>query len=495
MMPKAKPPNILLLVSDQERQRDWLPSDVPLPARQRLLDQSLEFRRHYTHTSPCSPSRATLFTGLHMEEHGVTENSSYPENTQLSTDIPTLGTRLREAGYRTAYKGKWHLEAAAEPDMEAYGFSDWTGNDMAFWGLPGSGTEFDEPIAADSAAWLRDQRNAAQPWFLTVGLVNPHDIMWFPLDQPWFWEQEPDYVAQSREKLDRRKWGRATNLPAFAPEIERWCTELPENFHDDLHTKPEVHRRWLLEMERNSTPGPMDPGDRDLWLRQLDYYVKLHQLSDQCLGVILAALDDIDQWDNTVVMFTSDHGDQCGSHGLRSKGPWNYEETMRIPLYLSAPGLTTAGTATESLTCHTDLAATVLELAGVDASDLPGQSLSPLFHNQSAQVRDHILFAQRWPWYLGVEKVRYASSGVFDGRHKYCRYYGIGGGVSNLGVSLGDSMLFGPDADFDDHDHEWYDHDDDPHELVNLANDRSRRTELRERFELLKELEAAEYGG
>ena len=209
-----------------------------------------------------------------------------------------------------------------------------------------------------------------------MGLVNPHDIMWFPLDQPWFWEREPDYVAQSREKLDRRKWGRATNLPAFTPEIERWCTELPENFSDDLHTKPEVHRRWLLEMERTSTPGPMDPGDRDLWLRQLDYYVKLHQLSDQCLAVILAALDDIDQWDNTVVAFTSDHGDQCGSHGLRSKGPWNYEETMRIPLYLSAPGLTTAGTATESLTCHTDLAATILELAGVDASDLPGQSLA-----------------------------------------------------------------------------------------------------------------------
>ena len=188
-MLESKPPNILLLVSDQERQRDWLPPGVPLPARQRLLDQSLEFRRHYTHTSPCSPSRATLFTGLHMDQHGVAENSSYPNNTQLSTGIPTLGHRLREAGYRTAYKGKWHLEASAEPDMEAYGFSDWTGNDMAFWGLPGSGTEFDEPIAADSAAWLRDQRDTTQPWFLTVGLVNPHDIMWFPLDQPWFWEQ------------------------------------------------------------------------------------------------------------------------------------------------------------------------------------------------------------------------------------------------------------------------------------------------------------------
>ena len=136
---------------------------------------------------------------------------------------------------------------------------------------------------------------------------------------------------------------------------------MPENFDDDLHTKPEVHRRVAAGDGAQTAPrGRMDPGDRDIWLRQLDYYVKLHQLSDQCLAVILAALDDIDQWDNTVVVFTSDHGDQCGSHGLRSKGPWNYEETMRIPLYLSAPGLTAEGTATESLTSHTDLAATNL---------------------------------------------------------------------------------------------------------------------------------------
>ncbi|WP_419919275.1 sulfatase-like hydrolase/transferase [Candidatus Poriferisocius sp.] len=493
-MPDVNRPNILLLVSDQERQRDWLPPGLSLPARQSLLSRSLEFRRHYTHTSPCSPSRATLFTGLHMDAHGVTENSSYPSNTQLSTRIPTLGTRLREAGYRTAYKGKWHLQATAEPDMEAYGFSDWVGNDMAFWGLPGSGTEFDEPIAADAAGWLRNQRSASQPWFLTVGLVNPHDIMWFPLDQPWFWNREPEYVAESRARLDRRKWGRATNLPAFGHEIERWFTELPENFDDDLHTKPEVHRRWMLEMERNSRPGRMDPDDHDSWLRQLDYYVKLHQLSDQSLAMILDAMDDINQWDRTVVVFTSDHGDQCGSHGLRSKGPWNYEETLRIPLYISAPGRTTSASTTEALSCHTDLAVTILELAGVDASDLPGRSLLPLFGNQEAKIRDYVLFAQRWPWYMGVEKVRYASSGVFDGHNKYCRYYGIGGGVSNLGVSLGDSMLFGPGASFEDHEHEWYDHDDDPHELVNLANDRSRRVEVRERFQLLKELEAAEYG-
>ena len=85
-------------------QRDWLPADFQLPARQRIMDSGIEFTSHYTHSSPCSPSRATLFTGEYMAGHGVTENSSAPTNTQLSKDAATLGKILREKGYYTAYK-------------------------------------------------------------------------------------------------------------------------------------------------------------------------------------------------------------------------------------------------------------------------------------------------------------------------------------------------------------------------------------------------------
>ena len=113
-------PNILLIVSDQERQRDWLPDGYPLPNRQRLIDGGLEFTNYYTHTSPCSPSRATLFTGQYMAEHGVTENSTGAANPELAYDAVTLGHLLRNQGYYTAFKGKWHLEATPTPDMEAY---------------------------------------------------------------------------------------------------------------------------------------------------------------------------------------------------------------------------------------------------------------------------------------------------------------------------------------------------------------------------------------
>ncbi|MEM7094462.1 MAG: sulfatase-like hydrolase/transferase [Actinomycetota bacterium] len=491
-------PNILLIVSDQERQRDWLPDGFPLPNRQRLIDRGLEFTNYYTHSSPCSPSRATLFTGQYMAEHGVTENSTGPNNPVLSYDTPTLGHMLRGQGYRTAFKGKWHLESTPTPNMEAYGFSDWEGNDQAWWGLAGTGTEYDGPIAQQSAGWIREHANDDEPWFLAVGLVNPHDIMWFPVDQPWYWEQHPEYVERLRERLKIRDWGRKSNLPAFEPEIDRWFTELPPNFDVDLYTKPEVHRRWMTQMTKWGTPGVMERDDTDVWLKGLDYYAKLHQLNDEHVGTILQAMDDTGQWDDTIVIFTSDHGDQCGSHRLRSKGPWNYQETMRIPLYLAAPGVTTPGSKTNALANHVDLARTIAEFAGVDASDQPtlrGESMTPLFDDQSATIREFVLFAQEWPWYRGVEHTRYASSGIFDGRYKYCRYYGVGGGNDAAGTPLtGDSMQFGRDASFDDHDHEFYDLHEDPHEIVNLAMDRSRRDELRRRFVELRTIEDETYG-
>lgn len=488
-------PNILLMVSDQERQRDWLPTGAALPSRQRLIDDGIEFRQHYTHSSPCSPSRATLFTGRYMTQHGVTENSTGPANTQLSTDIDTLGHMLRREGYRTAYKGKWHLEATPTPRMDAYGFGDWEGNDSAWWGLPNTGVEFDDTIADQGARWLDENGSGGQPWFLAVALVNPHDIMWFPMDQSWWADQRPAHTAAMRARLSANDWGRADNLPLFDESYDHWFDQVPDNFDDDLHTKPEVHRRWMFEMLRQSGAGEMRRDDHAIWCRMLDYYVKLHEVNDLAMGKVLNALDRTDDAHETVVIFTSDHGDQCGSHGLRSKGPWNYQETMRIPLYMRVPGRTRAGTTCESLTSSVDLARTIAELAGVPTATpgLVGESLVPAMTDPTHAVRDYVLFAQQWPWYDGCEQTRYASSGIFDGRHKYCRYYGVGGGANVTGVPLPGEITFGPDSAFEDHDHEWYDLHEDPGELTNLAHDRGRRHELARRFDELRAIECAEY--
>ena len=136
-----------------------------------------------------------------------------------------------------------------------------------------------------------------------------------------------------------------------------------------------------------------------------------------------------------------------------------------------------------------DLTVTVAELAGVDISDagLPGGSLVPLLSDPAGGGRDEILFAQDWAWYDGLLNTRYASRGIFDGRFKYCRYYGIGGS-STTSARPPPSLEAGPklfdiDAHFDDQEHELYDLHEDPHELVNLAVDRTRRTEVRAWFD------------
>ena len=321
--------------------------------------------------------------------------------------------------------------------------------------------------------------------------------MWFPIDQPWYWERDPEAHERAKRRGELRDWGRIDNLPGFPYELDRWFTELPENFDDDLHTKPEAHRRWMTSWLAAGTNVVIADDDTDMWLRQLDYYVKLHELSDQSVGMLLAAMDDIAGWDDTIVIFTSDHGDQCGSHRLRSKGPWNYQETMRIPLYVNAPGMTRPGTTTDALTCHIDLARTVAELGGVDVGDTPtlrGESLAPIFSDQSAAIRDHVLFSQEWPWY--PRRRAHAVRELGDLRRpvqvlpllRHRRRHDACGAAM-----AGDGMLFGRDAAFDDHDHELYDLQEDPHELVNLALDRGRRADVRSRFGELRAMEHEVY--
>jgi arylsulfatase A-like enzyme len=505
-------PNILLLVSDQERQRSWLPPGVSLRWRDRLRADGLEFTDYFTHSSPCSPSRASLFTGRYLEGHGVVDNVIMPEHHELAASTPTIGSLLDGAGYRSSYIGKWHLSHSPTPDMEAYGFADWDGNDRHFMGWAGTGVHFDPIIAANAAHWLTEHAGPAgtrwagpggtgsggadgtQPWFLTVALVNPHDVMWFPVDQPGYRDQHPDDVAAIRSLLESAAWKDDDPLPVFTDPYPEVVDRLPSNFHDDLHTKPEAHRQWRWD-QQHGLWGYIDPTDTRSWLRHLDYYVRLHQLADRSLGTVLSALEASGAWDDTVIIFTSDHGDMCGSHGLRSKGPFVYDEIMRVPLYVKVPGVTSPGTVTSALGSHVDLAATICSLAGVDASTaggtVQGTDLSPVLADPSATVRDHILFAQDSAQTAALNNVRYALRGFYDGRTKYARYYGVGGGKPSTGLwgkSPG-QKLFDVDCAFDDNDHEWYDHDSDPDELVNLANDRSRREDVRDLYERMRAYE------
>ncbi len=239
----------------------------------------------------------------------------------------------------------------------------------------------------------------------------------------------------------------------------------------------------------------MQRDDKRLWLRQLDYYASLHERLDESLTTLLGALDELGLYDDTVIAYTSDHGDACGSHGLRAKLPCVYEEVMGVPLVLKVPKVTTAGGRTKALATHVDLAATLCSLGGVDvdaAASLSGRDLSPVLADPLVSVRDCVLFSQDSAQSELLRNSRYALRGFFDGETKYARYYGIGGGIRREGNADEAGKLFDIDADFDDQDHEWYELREDPHELANLACDRGRRRELREHFERLLAIEASE---
>jgi hypothetical protein len=127
----------------------------------------------------------------------------------------------------------------------------------------------------------------------------------------------------------------------------------------------------------------------------------------------------------------------------------------------------------------------------VASATMQGTDLTPVLADPALSVRDHILFAQDSAQTTELNKVRYALRGFYDGHTKYARYYGVGGGKPSTGLWGKDpgTKLFDVDCAFDDNDHEWYDHDADPHEMVNLANDRGRRAALRDTYERMRDYE------
>ncbi|ORA40029.1 sulfatase-like hydrolase/transferase [Mycobacterium aquaticum] len=339
-------PNILVILVDQMRAPQWFPDTAQLAAMLPNLDalrvRSTSFASHYTASNMCTPSRGVLTTGLYSHQTGCLYTGEGPTESTLAARFPTWGTMLRDAGYRTWWWGKWHLghEADNTPDgLDVHGFSG--GTYPSPNGAPNQGLQQDPSIVDQFAGWF-DANATDGPWCTTVSLVNPHDICW--------WPKNP--------------------LPEDVPHF---FSAKPLNFEtaDDLRRrgKPQLQIDYMNFMSPLMT-GALDYSGPDAaaqWARCLDMYLWLHQQVDIQIGRVLdtlAARPDIDS--NTVVVFTSDHGEYAGSHGLRGKGAAVYDESIRVPLYVRDPSghLTpTAGQVRTQLTSSADLAPLLLTIA------------------------------------------------------------------------------------------------------------------------------------
>ena len=507
---RAGPYNILFILTDQERffRPGELPVGLSLPARERLGREGTTFTNHRINSCVCTPSRSVLYTGRHIQHTGMFDNTNFPWTDSLSTEMPTVGDMLRQAGYYTAYKGKWHLTKEFETvnelgsptriftaEMEAYGFSDYVGIGDIIAHHQG-GYLHDGVIAAMATSWLRGRgRELAadgKPWFLAVNLVNPHDVMFYDTDTA----EAKVQAARGLTHVEREP-----RDPLYATQ---WQFDLPASHGQPLDApgRPPAHRDFLLSHDALVGNIPDEPAR---WRRRHNYYLNCMRDVDRNIVSLLDELDAAGLTDHTIVVLTSDHGDMDGAHKLHAKGAVAYREQNNVPLVIRHPAFP-GGRRCQAVTSHVDIAPTLIAMTGAPAevrkpivSDLPGKDLSMLLADPSAAgvdtLHDGVLFNYNMFAYLdgpfllkavdfiqkGGDPKRLREAGivpdlrkrgavrsVFDGRYVFSRYFSPK--QHNRPATL--------EALYDLNDVELFDTQQDPYELTNLAPTKGANAEL-----------------
>jgi arylsulfatase A-like enzyme len=341
-------PNVLVIMVDQLRTPQWFPSqatlDALLPNLARIRSRATSFERHYAASNMCVASRGALLTGLYPHQTGCMLTNAVIASSTLSAKFPTWGTMLREEGYETAWWGKWHL--GPKPDktpggLEEYGFDG--GTYPSPNGEPGQGSSKDPGIVDQFVGWFESAGNG--PWCTTVSLVNPHDINW---------------------------WPRFTTTDELLASVDYRFTGSPPNVETAAQlraSKPRLQTALQETTAMANGPAPNEGGplQEASWAQMLTLYLVYQQEVDAQIGRVLDALHsrpDVEA--DTIVIFTADHGEYAGSHGLRAKGGGAYEEAIRVPLYIVDPrGQLSSGVPTTrtQLTSTVDLAPLLLTLA------------------------------------------------------------------------------------------------------------------------------------
>jgi len=510
------PYNILFILTDQERyfRPGELPKDYRLPAHERLVKKGIVFQNHRINSCVCTPSRSVLYTGQHIQHTRMFDNTNFPWISSMSTDLRTIGHLLREAGYYTAYKGKWHLTKEFETvnelgsptkiftkEMEAYGFSDYFGVGDIIAHEQG-GYLHDGIISAMGVNWLRGRgmELAAQrkPWFLAVNLVNPHDVMFINTDRP-------GERVQARNIL-----GHIMPEPTSPFYSKHWRFNLPETYAQRLDApgRPAAHADYLKS--HDALVGNI-PNEDWRWQRRHNYYLNCLRDVDRNITPLLDELNALGLASNTIIVLTSDHGDLDGAHRLHSKGATSYREQNNVPLIIVHPAYP-GGKQCKAVTSHLDIVPTLVALTNADSQKkaaitkgLPGKDFSSLLAAPEkaghGAIRDGQLYCYNMFAYIdgdflekivgirqqpdGKAKVQEAAKkgelrpdlmkrgairSVFDGRYNFARYFSPK--QHNRPTSL--------DLLFKLNDVELFDLQADPHEIKNLAIDRKKSGDLLE---------------
>ncbi len=496
--PSGKRYNILFVLSDQERAWTMYPTgfiDRHTPARAWLRDNGVNFTAFQTPNALCSPARGVISSGAHSPENGLWDNTPLPYSSPLHIDRPTIGTLLQDAGYITGYAGKWHLshtpneEQATADDRKAfnetiksYGFTE--SEVVTETDGPLAGWEHDGRTVGQALTFLKRRTSGEKPWFLSVNLLNPHDIMFYT---------SGDAMTKSRVSQFPDASARPpVQDPLYAEDLGYPLTDNfgPKSFGN----RPDAVREFGLSFSEALGHFPYDDAaaGRDMQ----NFYWNCTRDCDRQLARLLDAVKASGQMEDTIIVFTSDHGEILGTHGQRGKGTGVFREQCHVPAIIVHPE---AGKGIEVKTplSHVDWVPTLLSLAGVKERDLKaqmpmivGHDFSPLIFDPTAdhvRNRDGVLLmwtslvfqnhesvrifdgvrrkpalerplAMRELMQTGLPK-RGQMRGIYDGRWKFARY------SSPLEIAMPKDLA----ALRAGYDIELYDTKNDPAELVNLA--------------------------
>lgn len=411
---KGKPNILIIMVDEQRYPTPYESEELSLFRSSKLLGQEsirragMEFHGHHSASVACAPSRTSFYTGHYPAYHGVA-NTDGTAKTAHDPDmfwlypktVPTIGNYFREGGYRTFYKGKWHIshadlqvpgtrdslasyneDGSRNPDaentylaaqiLEDYGFTGWIGpephgtNPMNSGSSAKHATGRDPAIASqfiDLLNQLEDDPDDT-PWLSVCSFLNPHDIVLFGLF---------GRIASFSESSDF-EFDVSDEVPGSV-----FTDEFLKTAGDDLKNKPSVQASYRRLYRRIFQP--LKPNKDYFRL-----YYQLHLDVDREIDKVYKRLQESRFFDNTIVVFTADHGTLLGSHGgLFQKWFTAYEEATHVPLIISHPSLIERESRVDIPTSHVDVLPTLLGLAGLDINALQ-QQLSKRFTDAQLPV-------------------------------------------------------------------------------------------------------------
>ena len=442
----AKRPNILIFLPDGMQAQVVRPDhDCRTPNFDRLAGRGVRFARAHTVLPTCSPARASLMTGLLPHNHGVLQVEHCVDDDQclLRTQHPHWAERLRTAGYRTGYFGKWHIERTNR--LEDFGWDVNGCDEGASFRALGDGVAKTEDLLGDEDLAVYETGPEGYNDVLHYGVTEaPSESRSFSVTS----RMASDFLEQALE--GDKPWACCVSFPepnvpliAGREAYDRYDVEsirLPENLDDPFTDSPGLYRRqkaiWANVTERQWREA------------RAAYYALISELDEQ-FGRLYDQLEAAGELDNTIVIVMSDHGRYMGAHGLDAHNYGAFEEAYNIPLIVSGPRIGT-GEESSALVSIVDLGPTLLELAGTEPIDVPDS------RSFASVLRDPA-----------------GCSADFD---SCCaEFYGTRFLVTQRILWQGDWKFVFNGFDFD----ELYNLDEDPHELANLAGKPEHRERMR----------------